>query len=85
MLVSTSRHVASPAFDVKEERWDAAARTLAGVSRTVPDEAYELRIWAPAGFVCSAVENGSFRQKGGELRVNLMPRGESCAWKVVFR
>lgn len=85
VLVSTSRHVASPAFDVKEERWDAAARTLAGVSRTVPDEAYELRIWAPAGFVCSAVENGSFRQKGGELRVNLMPRGESCAWKVVFR
>lgn len=43
-VISTSRHVASPVFDVEEERWDAKARTLSGVSRVVPGERYELRI-----------------------------------------
>ena len=85
VLVSTSRHVASPVFDVKGETWDESSLTLSGASRTVPDEAYELRVWAPDGFVCEAVENGAFRQKGGELRVSLSPKGESCAWKVRFR
>ena len=44
-VVSTSRHVASPAFDVAEERWDAATRTLSGRSTVVPGEPYELRIF----------------------------------------
>ena len=71
-------------FDVKDEKWDAAAKTLSGVSKTVPGEAYELRIWAPGGFVCKSVEGGTFSQKDGELRVSLSPKGESCAWKIQF-
>ena len=43
-VISTSRHVASPVFDVTEEHWDAATKTLSGVSRVVPGERYELRI-----------------------------------------
>ena len=43
-VLSTSRHVASPVFDVVEEKWDAATRTLSGRSRVVPGESYELRI-----------------------------------------
>ena len=43
-VISTSRHVASPLFDVAEERWDAATKTLSGVSHVVPGERYELRI-----------------------------------------
>ena len=85
VLVSTSRHVASPVFDVKGETWDATSLTLSGVSKTVPGEAYELRVWAPDGFVCEAVDGGTFRQKGGELRAGLSPKGESCAWAIRFR
>lgn len=44
MVISTSRHVASPAFDVTDERWDPTRRVLSGVSRVVPGERYELRI-----------------------------------------
>ena len=58
--------------------------SLSGVSKTVPGEAYELRIWTPEGFVCKAVEGGTFSQEGGELRVSLSPEGKSCAWKVQF-
>ena len=43
-VISTSRHVASPVFDVISEKWDAAERTLTGMSRVVPCERYELRV-----------------------------------------
>ena len=85
VLVSTSRHVASPVFDVKEEKWDAASRTLSGVSKTVPGEDYELRIWAPVGFDCELAGEGTFEQKGSELRVKFRPSGESFAWKIAFK
>ena len=45
-VLSTSRHVASPLFDVREEKWDAATRTLSGVSKVVPGEKYEIRVFA---------------------------------------
>ena len=85
VLVSTSRHVASPVFDVSDEKWDAASRTLSGTSKTVSGEDYELRIWVPAGFDCASVEGGAFEQAGSELRVKFRPSGESLAWKVVFK
>ena len=85
VLVSTSRHVASPVFDVTQEKWDAAARTLSGMSRTVSGEEYELRIWAPLGFDCASVDGGTFEQVGSELRVKFNPSGEHLAWKVVFK
>ena len=44
-VISTSRHVASPVFDVVGEKWDPAAKTLSGRSKTVPGEPYELRIF----------------------------------------
>jgi hypothetical protein len=85
VLVSTSRHVASPVFDVTQEKWDAAAHTLSGISRTVSGEEYELRIWAPLGFDCASVDGGTFEQVGSELRVKFNPSGEHLAWKVVFK
>ena len=62
-VVSTSRHVASPAFDVAEERWDPATRTLSGRSKVVPGESYELRIFSDgrlhrASFTPSAADFG---------------------------
>ena len=43
-MLSSSRHVASPIFDLSEERWDGATRTLTGVSTVVAGEDYELRL-----------------------------------------
>ena len=67
-VVSTSRHVASPLFDVTEESWDRSSRTLSGVSRVVPGEPYELRI----------VQNGSL------VRRRFMPDRTPFRWRVVL-
>jgi len=47
-LISTSRHVSQGISEVKEETWDAPARTLSGTSVVVADDIYELRIVAGA-------------------------------------
>ena len=84
VLVSTSRHVASPIFDVTDERWDPTTKTLAGFSKTVPDEAYELRLAVPQGMRCVAAEGGRVVQDGMELRVTFDPSGTDCGWKLRF-
>lgn len=84
VLVSTSRHVASPVIDVTDECWDAAAKTLSGVSKTVPGEAYELRIWVPDGCRCTSADGGTVRQTGSELRVSFENPGETLVWKLAF-
>ena len=65
-VVSTSRHVASPAFDVVEERWDPATRTLSGRSKVVPGESYELRIFGD----------------GRLHRASFMPSAADFVWQV---
>ena len=47
-VVSTSRHVTQGIVDLVSERWDAATKTLHGVSRVVGGEPYEIRILGPA-------------------------------------
>jgi hypothetical protein len=47
-LISTSRHVSQGILEVKEEVWDAKAKTLAGTSAVVADDDYELRVVARA-------------------------------------
>jgi hypothetical protein len=44
VLVSTSRHVTQGIVDVAGEKWNAARKTLSGVSQIVGDDAYELRV-----------------------------------------
>lgn len=68
-VLSTSRHVASPLFDVREEHWDAATRTLSGVSHVVPGEEYEIRIVAD----------------GRLVRRPFRPAASPFAWRVVLR
>ena len=48
-LLSTSRHVTQGVLDVLEEKWDAATRTLSGISRVVANDPYELRVVVPVG------------------------------------
>jgi hypothetical protein len=44
VLVSTSRHVTQGMMDVSDENWDAASCTLAGISKVVGNDPYELRV-----------------------------------------
>ncbi len=63
-LISTSRHITQGMVDVRQERWDAKTRTLSGVSETVANDPYELRVLtytgagAPVGAVASAAITG---------------------------
>lgn len=63
-LISTSRHITQGIVDVEQERWDAKTRTLSGVSQTVANDPYELRVLtytgtgAPLGAVASAAITG---------------------------
>ena len=84
VLVSTSRHIASPILEVTDVRWDAAAKTLSGTSAVVPGEAYELRVAVPAGMSCSSAGAGEVAQSGRELRVRFLPSGEKLAWSLSF-
>ncbi|MFA7051768.1 MAG: NPCBM/NEW2 domain-containing protein [Kiritimatiellia bacterium] len=48
-LIATSRHITQGLIDVTAERWEAATRTLSGVSETVAGDRYELRILTYTG------------------------------------
>jgi len=64
-LISTSRHITQGMVDVISERWDARTRTLSGVSQTVANDPYELRVLtrvrsgATVGAVVSAAITGA--------------------------
>ncbi len=47
MVLSSSQHVTQGMIEIDEETWDAASKTLSGVSNAVPNEPYELRIYDP--------------------------------------
>lgn len=84
LLLSTSRHVASPVFDVSGETWDAQSRTLSGESKTVAGEAYELRVYVPDHFRCREAPGARFRQSGNLLRVEFADPGDKLNWKILF-
>lgn len=96
-LISTSRHVTQGTVDVTDERWDAATKTLAGVSAVVGNDPYELRIvmpgggtWQPTGVVLSTEDvqagvTSSMINDGANLRVTLnCAASRSVRWSVRF-
>ncbi len=91
VLVSTSRNITQGLTDVIAERWDAGTKTLAGRSRVVPGDPYELRIDLPGeGWeVKKAVIGGNTltrKKEGGTgLRLTFTPEktGE-VSWEVGF-
>ena len=91
-LVSTSRHVASPAFDVADVEW--AASGLEGESKVVAGDRYELRFYVPAGWkaMSGSVKSGSEWQaaeleaKGRSSRISFTPeKTGTVRWRVVFK
>jgi hypothetical protein len=97
-LVSTSRHVTQGIVDVIDEQWDAAAQGLAGVSRVVGGDPYELRIVVPVGDhswrACdvavapddaAAGVKAEFKQDGPKLRALISsPVSREVRWQVRF-
>jgi hypothetical protein len=83
-LLSTSRHITQGVVDVLDEKWDAATRTLSGVSRVVASDPYELRVVVPVG-------DRSYRaaapatQDGPNVRMTIGSRvnGE-VKWAIAF-
>ena len=85
VLVSTSRHVASPLFDVTDERWDGAA--LSGVSKVVTGDLYELRFVMPRGFrvgTFTGADDANVTVEGETVRVAFVPKADKVAWRVSF-
>ena len=87
VLVSTSRHVASPLFEVTGERWDADARTLSGTSQVVANDPYELRIVLPRGFLVGAftgADDAKVTVEDETVRVAFVPQAGKVAWRISF-
>jgi len=97
VLLSTSRHVSQGMIDVTREAWKKD--TLAGASRVVANDPYELRIagtrdggrsWtaktvdlSPADIAAGVT--ASLVQEEGLVRVRVAsPVGREVAWRVVF-
>ena len=91
VLVGTSRHVASPVFEVRDETWSAEELMLSGVSTVVARDRYELRLVLPEGIVFSAAETESgerveARSEGATLRVAFTPaKAGRLAWRIRFK
>jgi hypothetical protein len=83
VLLSTSRHVTQGIVDVVEEKWDG--KTLAGVSRLIANDPYELRIRVPRGWKFDKAGVPAV-EAPGLVRVTLKsPRTEEVEWWVRFR
>lgn len=89
MLVGTSRHVLSPAFEVRGESWDAGGKRLSGRAAVVAGDAYELYIAMPEG--CAAVRAemdgaaAAVSSDGRNARVRGTPeKSGEIAWSVSF-
>ncbi len=87
VLVSTSRHVTSPLFEVENVRWDAEKMTLTGTSTLVKNDPYELRFVLPEGMKVAPVQDitRTATQKGRTLRVRFTPeKSGKATWTVNF-
>jgi len=97
VLVSTSRHVTQGIVDIVEENWNSRTGVLAGKSKVVGDDPYELRIFAPteswkidsAALARSDRKAGATtesRQTGRQIRVTINSGGNrEISWEITFK
>jgi len=89
-VVSTSRHVTQGPIDLSAVTWDAASKTLAGRSKVVAGDPYEIRIVAPRGVRATAAKAPAgakvrFAQSGSHVRVTIdTPTSRQVDWRVSF-
>jgi hypothetical protein len=97
-LLSTSRHITQGMVDVTSEAWNPDTRTLAGTSRVVAGDPYELRIVVPVrdkswiAKTATAATNDTasdikvqFNQSGPNIRARFTSASsEDVKWTVLF-
>ncbi|MCX7048999.1 MAG: NPCBM/NEW2 domain-containing protein [Candidatus Sumerlaeota bacterium] len=85
-LLSTSRHVTQGIVDVIEEKWDAAAKTLSGVSRVVANDPCELRVIVPLGEKSwRAIAPPAVKQDGPKVRLAIASSvNAEVKWEIKF-
>ena len=89
VLVSTSRHVASPVFDVSSLEW--SENSMHGESNVVAGDWYELRIYVPDGWCVAEATFGSCKDvqvesSGTYVRISFLPETTGpIRWCVVFK
>jgi len=95
-VVSTSRHITQGVVDLVAEAWDAGAKTLAGTSRVVAGDPYEVRIvagddgeaWTAGKAELVGAPKGatvSVTQDGGHVRLAIAsPETGEVRWRVPF-
>ena len=98
VLIGTSRHITQGIVDVLEEKWNADARELTGLSKVVAGDPYELRVvtrstrgdWKTAGVEVSDKDRSagvtvSTKEEPGLVRATLQsPQTREVSWKVRF-
>lgn len=89
-LVSTNRHVRQMAYDIRDLRWEEAEESLAGVSKLVQGDVYELRVFVPEGYTFEAfeadgVEKADISTDGPMLTISFVSPAHAAAWRVGFR
>jgi hypothetical protein len=88
-VLGTSRHITQGILDLREEKWDAATRTLSGTSKVVGGDPYELRIATPTGMKAARVEADQGRieivdgSQNTRVRITV-PANETVRWRVAF-
>jgi hypothetical protein len=95
-VLSTSRHITQGIVDVLAEKWDGKAHTLAGTSRVVGGDRYELRIcaksteWRTSGVSLEKTDadagaTASFKEEKGLVRVTIeSAKSREVRWKLRF-
>jgi hypothetical protein len=97
-VLSTSRHITQGVVDIVSETWDPAARTLAGTSKVVAGDPYELRVlttssagaWKPVAAEVSEADRAagvsvSMKAAGDLCRVTInSATSRDVKWKVIF-
>lgn len=84
-VLSTSRHIAHGAFDLKTVAWDETTLTLSGVSSVVGGETYSLVLAAGVQPLCPRPEMNARALGAGVWRVSFDPtQTGDYAWRVLF-
>jgi hypothetical protein len=90
-LISTSRHVTQGIVDVRDEKWDAATKTLRGHSKLIGNDPYELLIVTGTAKiekinVSFTDVNTSHQSQDSLTRVKLLsPASLEVFWTIQFK
>ena len=84
-VISTSRHISQGGHDLDFAQWDARAFSLAGLSKVVGGDPYEITIYAPSGYKLKDSRPSGAVADGELVKLAIQPEktGE-IRWEIYF-